>query len=257
MRFETGDTMTKACKALVGLFFLGPCAGGAQTPEKSVAVNVVISQPARTNISKPAASKILDASNVAVWLTPLDRTNFAAATSTVPQGPPRLVQRNKTFEPHILIVRVGTMVEFPNKDPFFHNIFSLYDGRRFDLGLYEAGTKRSVQFDRPGVSFLFCNIHAEMSAVVLAVDTPYFGLSDRDGNLIISNVPPGRYQLNAWYERSSPEQLKELTRVVTISDSSRPIGPIQVVQNPNFTPTHKNKYGLDYVPPPNSDYDHP
>ena len=249
--------MTKACKALVGLFFLGPYTGGAQTPEKSVAVNVVISQPATTNISKPAASKILDASNVAVWLTPLDRTNLAAATSTVPQNPPRLVQRNKTFEPHILIVRVGTMVEFPNKDPFFHNIFSLYDGRRFDLGLYEAGTKRSVQFDRPGVSFLFCNIHAEMSAVVLAVDTPYFGLSDRNGNLIISNVPPGRYQLNVWYERSSAEQLKELTRVVTISDSSRPIGPIQIVQNPNLTPTHKNKYGLDYVPPPNPDYDHP
>jgi len=259
MRFETGDTMTRAGKALSGLFFLVSCSSVAQLPtqEKSVTVNFVISQPAATSVSKTPASKLPDASNVAVWLTPLDRTSLGAATSARPQNPPRLVQRNKTFEPHLLIVPVGTMVEFPNKDPFFHNIFSLYDGRRFDLGLYESGTKRSVRFDRPGVSFLFCNIHAEMSAVVVSVDTPYFGLSDRDGNVVIANVPSGRYQLNVWYERGSPEQLKELTRVVTISDSSRPIGPIQIVQNPSFTAAHKNKYGLDYVPPPNPDYDRP
>jgi plastocyanin len=251
--------MTSAAKALGGLFFLLSYGSVAQVsaPEKSVTVHFVISQPAATSISKAPAGKLPDASNVVVWLTPLDRTGLAAATSALAQHPPQLVQRNKTFEPHILIVPVGTMVEFPNKDPFFHNIFSLYDGRRFDLGLYESGTKRSVRFDRPGVSFLFCNIHAEMSAVVVSVDTPYFGLSDRDGNVVIGNVPLGRYQLNVWSERGSPEQLKELTRVVTISDSSRTIGPIQIVQNPSFTAAHKNKYGLDYVPPPNPDYDRP
>lgn len=251
--------MTSAAKALGGLFFLLSYGSVAQVsaPEKSVTVHFVISQPAATSISKAPAGKLPDASNVVVWLTPLDRTGLAAATSALAQHPPQLVQRNKTFEPHILIVPVGTMVEFPNKDPFFHNIFSLYDGRRFDLGLYESGTKRSVRFDRPGVSFLFCNIHAEMSAVVVSVDTPYFGLSDRDGNVVIGNVPLGRYQLNVWSERGSPEQLKELTRVVTISDSSRSLGPIQIVQNPSFTAAHKNKYGLDYVPPPNADYDRP
>jgi plastocyanin len=259
MRFETGDTMTRAGKALSGLFFLISCSGIAQVsaPEKSVTVNFVISQPPAIGVSKTPAGKLPDRSNVAVWLTPFEHTSLTAATSAPAQNPPRLVQRNKTFEPHILIVPVGTMVEFPNQDPFFHNIFSLYDGRRFDLGLYESGTKRSVRFDRPGVSFLFCNIHAEMSAVVVSVDTPYFGLSDRDGNVVIGNVPRGRYQLNVWYERGSPDQLKELTRVVTISDSSRSIGPIQIVQNPSFTAAHKNKYGLDYVPPPNPDYDRP
>jgi hypothetical protein len=166
-----------------------------------------------------------------------------------------LLQRNKTFEPHVLIVPLGTMVEFPNQDPFFHNIFSLYDGRRFDLGLYESGTKRSVKFDRPGVSFLFCNIHAEMSAVVLSVDTPYFALSDRNGNVTMRNVPDGRYQMHVWYERSAPEQLQEFTRVVVISDSSRSLGQLHLVEVPNFTLAHKNKYGLDYVPPPNPDYD--
>ena len=172
-----------------------------------------------------------------VWFTPLDRTEPAGTGLRQPAKSPQLVQRNKTFEPHVLIVPVGTVVEFPNKDPFFHNIFSLYDGRRFDLGLYEAGTKRSVRFDRPGVSFLFCNIHAEMSAVVVSVDTPYFGLSDRNGNVVIRNVPDGPYQLTVWYERSSPEHLKELTRVISdiglLPEDRSDRGP----QNPTFTPT--------------------
>ncbi len=259
MRFETNGTMNKAWKVFRVIFFLVACAGGAQVRAQgnSVIVNIVVSQAATANVSRTAADRIQDASNVAVWLTALDHTERADPDSVKLQNPPQLVQRNKTFEPHILIVPVGTVVEFPNKDPFFHNIFSLYDGRRFDLGLYEAGTKRSVRFDRPGVSFLFCNIHADMSAVVVSVDTPYFGLSDRNGNVIIRNVPDGQYQLTVWYERSSPEHLKGLTRVIRVSDSSRKIGPVEVLQNPTFTPTHKNKYGLDYVPPPNPDYDRP
>jgi hypothetical protein len=74
---------------------------------------------------------------------------------------------------------------------------------------------------------------------------------------VIRNVPNGRYQLNVWYERSLPGQLKELNRVATISDSARTLGVIHIVENPDFTSTHKNKYGLDYVPPPKTDYDHP
>src|ERR1700747_1133774 len=259
MRFEASGTMSKAWKVLSGVFFLVACTGDAQVraPGNSVIVNVVVSQAATANVSKTAAPRIQDASNVAVWLTALDHTERADPDAANLQNPPQLVQRNKTFEPHILIVPVGTVVEFPNKDPFFHNIFSLYDGRRFDLGLYEAGTKRSVRFDRPGVSFLFCNIHAEMSAMVVSVDTPYFGLSDRNGNITVRDVPDGQYQMTVWYERSSPEHLKGLTRVISIANSARKIGPIEVLENPTFTPTHKNKYGLDYVPPPNPDYDRP
>ena len=63
---------------------------------------------------------------------------------------------------------MGAVVQFPNHDPFFHNVFSLFEGKRFDLGLYEAGSSRNVSFDRPGISYIFCNIHAEMSAVVIA-----------------------------------------------------------------------------------------
>jgi plastocyanin len=245
----------RAVLAVVCCIVAGQVQVGAQ--DRIVTATVSISRAGLKNPSKAAGSKLVDASNVAVWLVALDRAQAIVPVSSKSQNAPQLVQWHKTFEPHILIVPMGTMVEFPNKDPFFHNIFSLYDGRRFDLGLYESGSKRSVRFDRSGVSFLFCNIHAEMSAVVLSVETHYFALSDRDGKLTIHNVPDGRYQLNVWYERSSPEDLKRLTRVVTISDTSRNLGAIQLAEMPNFTPTHKNKYGLDYVPPPNTDYDRP
>jgi len=198
-----------------------------------------------------------DASNVAVWLVP----NGSSAGSDVPptRPMPQIAQTNKSFDPHIQVVQVGTAVQFPNKDPFLHNVFSLFDGRRFDLGFYEAGSSKTVHFDRPGVSFLFCNIHPEMSAAVIAVATPYYGISNRSGRITIANVPAGRYQLNVWYERSLPEDLKSAGRAVTISETARSLDAIRVVENPNFTLEHKNKYGQDYIPPANSSpvYGHP
>ncbi|MDQ1404532.1 MAG: hypothetical protein QOG55_161 [Acidobacteriaceae bacterium] len=263
MPFDVGRKMSKFFKALGSLILLAGYLGGSQicAQQKIVSAKVTVTRSDSKDVakdgSKTSGSKAPDISNVAIWLVPLDPMGAAVPVSSRLPNSPKLVQRNKTFEPHVLIVRLGTMVEFPNQDPFFHNIFSLYDGRRFDLGLYESGTKRSVRFDRPGVSFLFCNIHAEMSAVVLSVDTPYFALSDRNGNVTIHNVPDGRYEMHVWYERSAPEQLQELTRVVTVSDSSRSLGLLHLTEIPNFTLAHKNKYGLDYVPPPNPDYGHP
>ena len=199
-----------------------------------------------------AAGSGAEASDVVVWLSPLDGA-FAPPPSDSGHMP-QLVQRNKAFEPHVLVVQAGTMVQFPNKDPFFHNVFSLFNGKRFDLGLYEAGSSKSVRFDRVGVSFLFCNIHEEMSAVIVALDTPYFGLSDRSGRVAIPNVSDGRYELHVWYERSLPEELKSLERAVTISDSTRTLELIRVINNPDFTLAHKNKYGQNYVPPPATGY---
>jgi hypothetical protein len=259
MPFDMFTTMSKFLKTLLYLIPLAVCLGAARTPaqQKVVSARVTIARPSANDAAKTSGDKALDTSNVAIWLVPLDPVSAAVPMSDRLPNPPQLLQRNKTFEPHVFIVRLGTMVEFPNQDPFFHNIFSLYDGRRFDLGLYESGTKRSVKFDRPGVSYLFCNIHAEMSAVVLSVDTPYFALSDQNGKVTIGNVPDGRYQMHVWYERSAPEQLQQLTKVLMISDSSRNLGVVHLEEIPNFTLAHKNKYGLDYVPPPSPDYDRP
>ncbi len=120
------------------------------------------------------------AANVVVWLSPIKPGGI---TPVIParQSVYRLVQKDKMFTPHMLVVPTGSQVEFPNQDPFFHNVFSLFNGKRFDLGLYESGTSRSVRFDREGVSYIFCNIHPEMGAIVLALNTPYYGISGENG----------------------------------------------------------------------------
>ena len=188
----------------------------------------------------------LHAENVVVWLSPIAAR---PVTKFAPKQPMRLTQHNKSFDPHLLVVPVGAMVQFPNRDPFFHNVFSLFEGKRFDLGLYEAGTSHIVHFDRLGVSYIFCNIHPEMSAVVLALNTPFFGISDSIGNVAIPAVPPGHYILEVWYERATPDTLKSLSREVTISQHNHSLGVIRVVETSGLNLAHKNKYGQDYVPP--------
>ncbi len=193
-------------------------------------------------------SKARRASNVVLWLTPVG--TVPAPSVLAPRGSslPRLVQRNKSFEPHVLVVPVGSVVEFPNRDPFFHNVFSLFEGKRFDLGLYEAGTTRNVVFDKPGISYIFCNIHSEMSAVVIAVSSPYYGISDQRGRVSIPNVPPGRYTLRIWYEETLPEELNNLTREVTISEDASNLGAMRLPAT-NMPQAHQNMYGHDYPPP--------
>ena len=188
------------------------------------------------------------AGNVVLWLTPVEGTAMDDLATPKAASHPRLVQRNKSFDPHVLIVPVGSVVEFPNRDPFFHNVFSLFDGKRFDLGLYEAGSVRNVVFDKPGISYIFCNIHAEMSAVVIAVTTPYYGMSDRHGEVTIPQVPPGRYTLRFWYEEALPETLKSLTREVTISADAPSLGALHLPAT-TLALVHQNLYGHDYPPP--------
>jgi plastocyanin len=185
-----------------------------------------------------------------IWLTPLPGTAtdpaFAAASAP---GHLQLVQKNKSFEPHILVVPAGSSVAFPNRDPFFHNVFSLFEGKRFDLGLYEAGTTRIVRFDRPGISYIFCNIHPEMSAVVIALATPLYAIATADGQLSIANVPFGRYTLHIWSEGMVPESKQPQEREITIGEHSSSLGEIRVPAAGRQSLTHKNKYGREYDTP--------
>jgi plastocyanin len=193
-----------------------------------------------------------------VWLTPIAGAGSdpSAAMPSLPANPPsnlRLVQKNKSFEPHILVVPAGSMVEFPNRDPFFHNVFSLFEGKRFDLGLYEAGTSRTVRFDRPGISYIFCNIHPEMSAVVITLATPLYAISNKDGQLSLAGVPYGRYMMRVWSQGMGPENAQPLTREITLAEGASSLGVIKVPEATGQRIAHKNKYGRDYdAPIPNN-----
>lgn len=210
---------------------------------------------ARVQIAGEKAPQSSHMENVVVWLHPVDAR---VPPRPFPSGRLRLTQHHKSFQPHLLVVPVGAVVEFPNRDPFFHNVFSLFEGKRFDLGLYEAGTARNVSFDRPGVSYIFCNIHAEMSAVVIALDTPYFGISNRSGEIVIPQVPAGRYTMKVWYEAALPATLDTFTREINVTSETSTLGVLDIPAAVTVS-AHKNKYGMDYEPPaPDSPgYDHP
>ena len=109
-----------------------------------------------------------------------------------------LDQRNMTFYPHVLVVQVGTVVKFPNDDRVFHDVFSFHDGQKFNLGLYPVGAVKNVKFDKPGLSRIFCNIHPQMAAYVMVVDSPYFAVSDAGGRFTIPGVISETYVSHAW-----------------------------------------------------------
>ncbi len=192
-------------------------------------------------------SRATSPGDVVVWLTPVSGAK-ATVTRPLASGRYRLAQKEKQFTPHLLVVPTGASVEFPNEDPFFHNVFSLFNGKRFDLGLYEAGSTRAVHFDHEGVSYIFCNIHPEMSAVVIALSSPYFGISSSRGNVVIHDVAPDLYDMHVWAERSDPSQLAAATRRVRIGAGATDLGPIDVVENANAMP-HTNKFGEKYPTP--------
>jgi plastocyanin len=186
---------------------------------------------------------IKDFSQVVVWLTSVEHPVVA------PEQHFRVVQRNKKFEPNFLVVPQGSTVDFPNLDPWFHNVFSQFRGKRFDLGLYQAGSQRSVKFDMAGVSYLFCNIHPNMSGIIVALDSNFYGVTDKLGHARIANLPAGKYSVHLWYRDATPEALAAVERTVDV-DQDRALGTITLQVKPQSREPHKNKYGHDYEPTP-------
>jgi plastocyanin len=221
------------------------CAAGADAELVDASVQVHV-----TRLGKHS-SKQDEASGVVVWLT-------AAAPVENPVSAPRpghyrLIQENKMFTPHLMVIPTGSSVDFPNLDPFFHNVFSLFNGKRFDLGLYESGTSRIVHFDHDGVSYIFCNIHPEMSAVVVTLSTPHYGVSPANGIVILHAVPAGTYEMHVWAEGSSAPDLNALSRRVVVSASQKDLGTVAVTVD-SHPQAHKNKFGEDYQDPNDSVY---
>jgi len=113
-------------------------------------------------------------------------------------------QKGLLFQPHVVAVQAGSTVEFLNSDKVAHNIFwpSVGGNKKMshNLGTWPSGQKREFKFDTPGVVPLLCNVHPEMSGYVVVAPTPYFAVSDAEGNYKIANLPDGQYSVAAWHE---------------------------------------------------------
>jgi len=192
----------------------------------------------------PNVSRRGDFSGVVIWL---ERMGGERPPAVRPRTV-KIVQKQKTFIPHIVAVPVGATVEFPNADPIFHNAFSNFSGQSFDVGLYPPGTSQKVRFARAGAVRVFCNIHSSMSAVIVVVPTSLIAISDKTGAFSIDGVDRGEYRLRVYHERSSEETLQKLERKVTVDQLPIAVGTIVVSESGYIEVPHKNKYGQDYPP---------
>lgn len=192
----------------------------------------------------PGVRRHMDYSGVVVWLESLN----GAATPAPATRSAEMVQKNKSFLPHVLAITVGTSVNFPNYDPIFHNAFSNFNGQIFDVGLYPPGSRRSIHFRQPGVVRVFCNIHPSMSAVIVVLNSAYFAVSAKTGAFSIPNVPEGSYRLHVFHERATEQTLQALTKTVEVSSGLVDLPAITVSESGFLPLPHKNKYGKDYPP---------
>jgi plastocyanin len=165
---------------------------------------------------------VADLGGAASTLDISDRVKSVVYLASAPRGAFETVetthavmdQRDERFVPHVLAITTGTIVDFPNSDHIYHNVFSLSKTKSFDLGRYAAGHSKRVRFEHPGIVRVFCDIHSHMNAFILVFSHPFFSLTDADGRYRIDDIPPGTYNLVAWNEGVESEP-----RSVTVSES--------------------------------------
>ncbi len=187
----------------------------------------------RVELTEKGGKKATDLSDVAVYVE--------SSRARAKPGKEVVTMKSKSFAPHVSVVGTGTTIEFPNEDPILHNVFSV-SGEGFDLGLYKRPKSGARVFDKPGVYTLYCNIHPQMSAVVVVRDSPYFAKAAKDGAFRIEGIPAGEYKVTAFHERSgeaTPVSVKvpatgEATVALSLDAASYKRVP------------HKNKFGKNY-----------
>jgi plastocyanin len=190
----------------------------------------------RITILERSGVRTTDLANAVVYLEP------AAGARALGTATTQIVMESREFVPRVRVVTVGSTVEFPNQDPFRHNVFSNTGPAAFDLGLYERGASKGATLRQAGVYPVFCNIHARMVAFVLAIATPYFTQAGADGRFTVANVPAGRYTLRAWHDRGG-EQARQLdVPAAGVSDVS-----VELDARGYRPVPHKNKFGQEYT----------
>lgn len=181
-----------------------------------------------------------DFSGVVVWLEPV------TGEPQVTPGRFLLDQRQKRFLPRVLAIPVGSTVDFPNNDPIFHNAFSNFSGQPFDTGLYAPGTSQKITFRREGFVRVFCNIHSNMSAVIVVVPSSYIAVTTADGAWRMTGLPPGEYRVRIFHERATEPTLRRLETRVVLQEGGHTMDRVEISESGYLEVPHRNKHGRDY-----------
>jgi len=168
----------------------------------------------------------------------------AAARRAAPGARPKIASKDKRFDPHVAVVPMGGTVQFPNLDRIYHNVFSLSEKARFDLGLYRNGASRTMSFENPGPVRIYCNIHPQMAAILVVIDGAIWAQAGSDGTAVLGDVPAGKATVRAWDERGG-----DFTGVVDVPAGGAASLAISLDGSAFRDAGHKNKYGKDYPPP--------
>ena len=161
----------------------------------------------------------------------------------------KIAQNKKQFEPRLAIVPVGSTVDFPNFDKVFHNVFSLSTPKTFDLGLYRRGKSKSIRFDQPGLVQIYCNIHPQMSAYLMIVDSRRHGVANDRGLISLRSIPPGRRSVEGWNVRGGL-----WNREVTVRPGRTEALTVEIDISNWREAQHLNKHGKEYPPTDDDDF---
>lgn len=191
----------------------------------------------RISIDEKPGEKTTDLANAVIYLEPK-----AGAAKTVP-GKATMAINGRNFAPRVRVVTPGSTVDFPNQDPFTHNVFSTTEGSKFDLGSYPSGKGKSQEFRKAGPIPVYCNVHAKMTAIVVVVNTPYYTQATLDGRWEIAKVPAGKYTMTVWHERAAAPVTSEIdvaaTGLAALESKLDARGYKEVA--------HRDKNGKDYA----------
>lgn len=207
--------------------------GAAWTPPKAASVS------GQVTIHERQGDVTEDIQNVVVYLEPVGPSASRAPRLTTIKT--SIALQSRQFSPRVRVITEGSKVEFPNQDPFNHNVFSKMNGG-FDTGVYGRGKTKSQTFQEAGIYPIYCNVHPRMTAFVVTLATPYFTQAGADGRFTLENVPPGRYTMNVWHDRTSL-----VTQDITVAATGLANQRVELDARGYKYVQHKNKLGKDYT----------
>jgi len=211
---RSGKRCWGALTLCAALMFM-PSGAQAQTGTIEGTVTLESLPPRRTASRYPgtgAASEQVQPVPAVVYLV------GSVAGSRAPTTSVQMVQRDTAFAPAAVVLGVGGSVDFPNEDPFFHNVFSYSASQRFDLGRYPQGQSKTVDFTEAGVVSVFCEVHDKMRGVIIVTENPYHAVVSQDGSFRIDGVPPGEHRVAFW---SADHEATEQTVTVVAGQTAR------------------------------------